>query len=402
MAKELKQKQNLSLFLVAFSFARFHRLNTPPVLKVPLAGNIRPLSKPQQNENVQVKSKIDQYIGQQRKWDQQKKDLEIKRLKQLEDAKLKKEARKIQSQKIVRNITSVPSGTLLSTLLSAIIFLIAVVFYVMYAKNISSFFSPSASSSSTSTGVPSFSSLSLASVQGTQTASTTTTSSSTTSSVTSASNSSLPNTQSSTTSSSSTSKVRVENIPLNLFNASDDSNIINISLADVSTNPIQIVVDKVSELPRNYIPTDLIALNVLGGGQLKQEAAKLLSDMFADAHTKGIDLKVLSAFRSYDDQQTLYNYYVDSELKNGAKTQEEAIKNVDKYSARPGHSEHQLGTTADIICSTESDLVDSECNLKAWKYLEENSYKFGFKISYPKNNSYGFNYEPWHIRYWGL
>jgi LAS superfamily LD-carboxypeptidase LdcB len=321
MAKEMKQKQNLSLFLVAFSAARYHKKNTPPVLRVGLAGEIRP-RRIQTNlgENKQSVM-IDKYIGQQRKWDQQKKDEEALRIKKAQEVEQKKQQRKQKSEKIVKEFATIPNGALLSTLLSALIFLIAVIVYVMYAKNITSFIFPSQTTSSKTSTVQT-----TGSVQGTQANNVSSSSSETSSSQSTSNTSSISNSTSSSISTISTSKnvVKVEDIPLNTFNQDVKDNIVNITLAEVSTNPIQIVVDKVRELPSNYLPTDLVNLNVLGGGKLKQEPAKLLEQMFADAKSKGIDLKVLSAFRSYDEQVSLYNSYIEAELKAGAKDRDAA------------------------------------------------------------------------------
>ena len=110
--------------------------------------------------------------------------------------------------------------------------------------------------------------------------------------------------------------------------------------------------------------------------------------MKADALEENIKLNIRTSFRSYDFQKQIYNNY----LKNDTK------ENVDKYSARPGYSEHQTGLTADLN-SLSQDFI----NTKEGKWLNDNCYKYGFIIRYPKGkeNYTGYIYEPWHIRYVG-
>jgi D-alanyl-D-alanine carboxypeptidase len=74
-----------------------------------------------------------------------------------------------------------------------------------------------------------------------------------------------------------------------------------------------------------------------------------------------------------------------------------------RFSARPGHSEHQLGTTLDFTTAPGAPLSSSFGASPAGKWLARNSWRFGFVMSYPKGKQrlscYG--YEPWHFRYVG-
>ena len=111
--------------------------------------------------------------------------------------------------------------------------------------------------------------------------------------------------------------------------------------------------------------------------------------MQADAASQGISLSIISGFRSYSRQSTLYNNYVNRDGKAAA----------DTYSARAGHSEHQTGLAADI-----NSLYQSFIDTPEGKWLNNNCHKYGFIIRYPKGKESitGYIYEPWHIRYVGV
>ncbi len=162
-------------------------------------------------------------------------------------------------------------------------------------------------------------------------------------------------------------------------------------------------VDKNNALSASYTPKNLVQLNVRGGGRMVDVAAVALTELFTDAESKGLFPRVNSSYRSYTDQLSTFNYWVNLELGRGA-TRAEAEVRANRYSARPGHSEHQLGTTADIGCEGCSGFDRTNAKNNAiWNYIEENAHKFGFVISYPKNSETltGYVYEPWHIRYVG-
>ena len=118
------------------------------------------------------------------------------------------------------------------------------------------------------------------------------------------------------------------------------------------------------------------------------EANTALSEMIAAAKSEGINLYQISGFRSYSTQQTLYNNYVARDGKAAA----------DRYSARPGHSEHQTGLAFDL-----NSLEQSFGETAEGKWLAENCWKYGFIIRYPYNKESitGYMYEPWHVRYLG-
>jgi zinc D-Ala-D-Ala carboxypeptidase len=158
---------------------------------------------------------------------------------------------------------------------------------------------------------------------------------------------------------------------------------------EVACNDILAPVDKDHRLPRNCAPNDLRAV---AGNQLRAEAATAFEELRAAAlQEKGYDLYINSGYRSYQEQVSTYDFWV--------RTQGQA--QADRSSARPGHSEHQLGTTADVGfggCELECTIGTPQA---AW--LAENAHEYGFIVSYPdgKEQITGYMPEPWHIRYVG-
>jgi D-alanyl-D-alanine carboxypeptidase len=102
-----------------------------------------------------------------------------------------------------------------------------------------------------------------------------------------------------------------------------------------------------------------------------------------------LNIWICSGFRSYAYQQNLYNRYVARDGKAEA----------DRYSARPGHSEHQTGLAMDVNSVGQSFAYTSE-----GKWLAAHAHEYGFIIRYPKGKEdiTGYMYEPWHIRYVGV
>jgi len=123
--------------------------------------------------------------------------------------------------------------------------------------------------------------------------------------------------------------------------------------------------------------------------QLRKVAYDAMVKMINAAKEDNINLYVISGFRTYEKQKSLFD---NSESKNG-------LEHALLYSAKPGHSEHQLGLAADLITTQES--FDKT---KEYAWLKENAYKYGFIERYPKDKEFitGYGYEPWHYRYLGI
>ncbi|MFC8057286.1 D-alanyl-D-alanine carboxypeptidase family protein [Bacillus cereus] len=164
---------------------------------------------------------------------------------------------------------------------------------------------------------------------------------------------------------------------------------------------VQAVVNKEYGLPEDYKPEDLVVPNVpfsfsgtLEKSYLRKEAAEALERLFDLANKEGIQLNAVSGFRSYDYQKNLYANNV----------KRKGQEHTDRFSAKPGHSEHQTGLTMDVSSkSANNELELTFANTKEGKWLKENAHRAGFIIRYPKGKESitGYAYEPWHIRYVG-
>lgn len=160
------------------------------------------------------------------------------------------------------------------------------------------------------------------------------------------------------------------------------------------------LVDKEHALLEGYTPTDLqpvpgayIAPDY--SGVLRSEALSALLEMLDAAALDGHDIRVVSGYRSYQEQVTTYQYWVDRLGETEA----------NRLSAKPGHSEHQLGTTVDVGSTAYGwDLAEAFGATPAGQWLESNSVTYGFVLSYPegKESTTGYAYEPWHFRYIGV
>lgn len=138
-----------------------------------------------------------------------------------------------------------------------------------------------------------------------------------------------------------------------------------------------LIINKKYTLPSTYNPG------------LNNEAVSNLNNLKNAALNAGHNIPTVSGYRSYSSQKTIYNRNINN--RGYAKT--------DFVSARPGHSEHQSGLAFDV-----GALDNNYGETAAGKWLQNNCYKYGFIIRYPKGktNITGYNYEPWHIRYVGV
>ena len=154
---------------------------------------------------------------------------------------------------------------------------------------------------------------------------------------------------------------------------------------------------KVYFLSEHYVPSKLGVVPdeyVYKKGALEQIHADVLpffKNMMESAKQDGVSLEVVSAYRSFGDQQSVKTGY---KVTYGAGT-------ANQFSADQGYSEHQLGTTLDFTSNEIKTVLTGFSKTKAYKWLEENAYKFGYVISYPLTNSY-YQFEPWHWRFVGV
>jgi len=156
------------------------------------------------------------------------------------------------------------------------------------------------------------------------------------------------------------------------------------------------LVDKTHALAADYAPSDLVSLDQYDQLTLRNTGLKLrraimpgLLDMVNAARGEGVDLELSSTYRSYAYQEQVYRRWVND------LGQEEA----DRVSARPGHSQHQLGTVIDFgcICREIENQPDG-------RWLLQHAWRYGFSLSYPTGYSdlTGYDYEPWHYRFIGI
>lgn len=162
------------------------------------------------------------------------------------------------------------------------------------------------------------------------------------------------------------------------------------------TDPALFVVNKKVSLG-TFIPKDLVSFE---GHLVSQRIIKDLRRLLRDAKAAGLTLKVVSAYRSYDRQVTLFESWIQKELaKNRALTRSQAEELANTYSARPGHSEHQLGTTVDILSSENGYKFTQDKKYKFIGWLKKHAHTYNFKVSYPEGHP-EYSYEPWHLRWY--
>ena len=121
--------------------------------------------------------------------------------------------------------------------------------------------------------------------------------------------------------------------------------------------------------------------------RLAPEAAKAWQSMMDSASAEGVELQVVSAFRSVDYQEGILR----RKLEKG-----QAIEEILLVSAAPGYSEHHTGRAVDITTPGSPVLEEEFEGSEAFSWLTESACGFGFRMSFPRGNPYGVAYEPWH------
>ena len=168
----------------------------------------------------------------------------------------------------------------------------------------------------------------------------------------------------------------------------------NYELTDTSKDTLMIV-NKHYKIDDNYKPNNLVTVLAEHGypNKIRADVYEEFKKMYNAAKSDNVSIFIASPYRSYSDQNALYTYYVNTDGK----------KNADTYSARPGFSEHHTGLAMDLIPQYGLDLDTFE-NSDGFNWMQENAYKYGFILRYPKDKEYitGYIYEPWHYRYVGI
>lgn len=153
--------------------------------------------------------------------------------------------------------------------------------------------------------------------------------------------------------------------------------------------------DKTHYLPEGYAPRQIIPLtkgndyNINRNDlSLRKDAYDALVKMAVAARADGVTLLASSSYRSYEYQITVYNKWV----------QLEGQAEADRISARPGTSQHQLGTVIDF-----GSIDNTFAETRAGKWMEQHASEYGWSLSFP--NGYedvtGYDWESWHFRFIG-
>ncbi len=164
-------------------------------------------------------------------------------------------------------------------------------------------------------------------------------------------------------------------------------------MPDKEINGTFFLVNRSQVLSEAYIP-EVHKLNLTGLSQsMRDDAATALEELFAAAKADGIRLSVVSGYRSFTKQNTIYNRKVAS-----AGTQA-----ADSLVALPGSSEHQLGMAIDIAKEGSSNLNSRFASTEEGQWVDTHAHLYGFIIRYPEGmeDITGYSYEPWHLRYVG-
>lgn len=173
-------------------------------------------------------------------------------------------------------------------------------------------------------------------------------------------------------------------------------------IQDIQTSPNRYddwattLVDWSLTLGPDYKPPDLVNVrngDVGGGGLVRKVAIDDLKALAAAAKRNGTPLVAWSPYRTYKTQEQLFNGGVKAYGYDSAIT----------YWGRPGHSEHQLGTTIDFVAVGDRGLTSNWEVTRTGNWMAKHAWEYGWLMSYPKGKQdvVCYHYEPWHYRYYG-
>ena len=186
-------------------------------------------------------------------------------------------------------------------------------------------------------------------------------------------------------------------IPVNSSQSTDKTKTpASVESSNVPTKQPDIVLGKSGHFAYKEAPLqELQPITADGRIKLRQPAAQKFNAMVGAARAQGIILVPISGFRSVGEQQYLF---FDVKAQRGQAAAERA-----SVSAPPGYSEHHTGYAVDIGDGNvpATNLNPNFEKTAAFKWLQANAPRFSFELSFPKNNSQGVSYEPWHWRFVG-
>ncbi len=165
-------------------------------------------------------------------------------------------------------------------------------------------------------------------------------------------------------------------------------------------NDLFVLANKANYFPKDFEPINLVLpqTNHAGGPDrrsMRKIAADALDQLTAAAQEDGWEIKSISAYRTIAYQEVLFNSYAATDGEEAA----------NRYSSKPGYSEHHTGLCVDVSSpSMGFGLDQSYGDTSEGKWLEDHAHQYGFVIRYPKGKEHltGYTYEPWHLRYLGV
>lgn len=161
----------------------------------------------------------------------------------------------------------------------------------------------------------------------------------------------------------------------------------------INLNTEKVFVNKYNFLKEDYVPENLEQITKCTSDKklLVSSARKEFERLCEDIKKENMEIRVISAYRSYQYQENLYNRY----------KEQDGTSKADTYSARPGFSEHQTGLVIDVD-NWQTNFENFE-ETKEFEWMSKNAHKYGFILRYPKDKEdiTGYQYESWHYRYVG-
>lgn len=175
---------------------------------------------------------------------------------------------------------------------------------------------------------------------------------------------------------------------------------LKLAVKQAGEKGLLLLVNKENPVAQDYKPEDLAPIKYYAADRtpvarfMRKEAAEHFHLMVEEAKNNGFEPVMTTAYRDYGFQKNLYDNYVTNY------GQQEA----DKFSAKPGQSEHQTGLAVDVTSANVNyELSYDFGKTEEGKWLSENAHEFGFILRFPegKTDITGYSYEPWHFRYVG-
>lgn len=162
---------------------------------------------------------------------------------------------------------------------------------------------------------------------------------------------------------------------------------------DVSKNEL-VLVNRIYGLTKDYVPEDLVTISSQYAYSNKKISKSILENIISlidNGKENGYTFVVSDGYRSYSEQEKLYNNYANAY----------GMSEADKFVARAGHSEYQTGLTFDL--KPYNKVIDDVNSSEEYLWLKENAYKYGFIFRLDSEHEYltGFPSSSWKLRYVG-